>query len=240
MKRRLALGLAATAMLLAASPADAATVGLAPTTPGEEAAALAFIAAPGERNEVALRVAVDTAEPFSAVWTVTDTGAVLVPGESCEALDAHTVRCVTRTSARVDVGDMDDRFEVGDTGVLRVFAHGGAGHDELVAANVLSAGSGVTGHLLDGGPGNDRLRSGNGNDTLHGGGGADEVDGGPGQDALFDDDMDGAAGDAGPGPDRFDGGMGVDSVNYHRRTAPVVVDLTEPLSAGRAVKATVW
>ncbi len=134
-----------------------------------------------------------------------DAGAVLVPGDSCQPIDSHTVRCVPRPdpgqvlSARVVLGDMHDGLTVEGVG------------ERFVGA--------------DGGPGNDRLVGGSGQDELRGGGGMDDLSSGDGDDRLIDGDADGAVGNAGPGPDRFDGGAGTDTVSYAQRTAPVSADL---------------
>lgn len=250
MKAR-ALSVAGAGLLLMASAAEAATVAVI-STPGSygRSGDVAFVAAPGEANDTVLRFSSD---PMGSSWTVSDSGAALVPGESCEPIDLHTVRCFAPPGAvlgvaRAELGDMDDRLtvqpSVGPSMVglgPPVLADGGAGGDRLVAANVADGGPGdddlvahassrlrgTFGDSLDGGPGNDRLLGGDGGDELHGGGGVDELNGADGNDRLFDDDLDGADGESGPGPDRLDGGPGVDIVSYERRTAPIHVDLAD-------------
>jgi RTX calcium-binding nonapeptide repeat (4 copies) len=200
-------------------------------------------------------------DPLGSSWTVSDGGAALVPGESCQSIDVHTVRCAPPRGgmfgvARVELGDMDDRLTVEPSVGPSMFdppvlANGGAGGDRLVAAHfadggpgdddlVASASSrfrGTFGDSLDGGPGNDRLLGGDGNDKLHGGGGVDELNGADGGDWLFDDDQDAAVGEGGPGPDRLDGGPGVDVVSYERRTAPIHVDLADRATDGASGEA---
>jgi hypothetical protein len=166
-----------------------------------------------------------------------------VPGDSCQPIDSHTVRCVPRPDlgqvlfARVVLGDMDDSLTVEGLGDRFVGAEGGPGNDRLVGANVGSGGPGddelvapafffsIEPNRLYGGSGDDRLLGGASDDELRGGGGVDDLSGGDGSDRLLDGDVDGALGDAGPGPDRFDGGAGTDTVSYAPRTAPVSADI---------------
>ena len=200
MKPWLTFGVAAVALSCSSPAADAGTVAVRADPSSAAGDEVAFIAGSAERNRVVMSY---TSDPASS-WTVIDTGAALVPGESCQAIDLHAVRCVPRSAtelhvARAELGDMDDWLIV-----------------EGLGDYILSG---------DGGPGNDRLRSGSGNDTLHGGSGLDDLNSGDGNDRLFDDDVDGAFDEAGPGPDLLDGGKGVDIVSYERRTTPVSADL---------------
>jgi hypothetical protein len=249
MKRRLICGLATAALLCGSSVADAAVVSVRPL-PAAYSDQVTFIAAPGEVNSVVMRYTSDDPELINGngSWTVIDTDSELVPGESCQAIDLHAVRCRQRPTgfgqiylARVDLGDLDDRLTVEGNGDQVAYADGGAGRDRLLATdggNIFnggpgddqltmlgSGGDGLFGDILNGGPGNDSLRGDQGQDTLRGGGGRDDLSGGAGDDTMLDGDVDGATGDAAPGPDSFDGGLGVDVVDYHRRVAPVVVDL---------------
>jgi hypothetical protein len=148
------LSVAGAGLLLMSSAAEAATVAVIPT-PGSygRSGDVAFVAAPGEANDAALRFSSD---PLGSSWTVSDSGAALVPGASCERIDVHTVRCGPPPGgvlgvARVDLGDLDDRLTVepslGPSMFDRpVLAYGGAGGDRLVAA-----------YMADGGPGDDDL-----------------------------------------------------------------------------------
>jgi RTX calcium-binding nonapeptide repeat (4 copies) len=214
---------------------------------------VALVAAPGEANDTALRFSSD---PLGSSWTVSDSGATLVPGASCEPIDVHTVRCGPPPGgalgvARVELGDLDDRLTVEPSVGPSMFdppvlAYGGAGGDRLVAAHRADGGPGDDdlvasaisrlrpnfGDSLDGGLGNDRLVGGDGGDRLHGGGGVDELNGAAGNDWLFDDDLDAAVGEGGAGPDGLDGGTGVDTVSYVRRSAPIRVDLADRASGG--------
>ena len=249
------LGGAVAVVVLGSSAADAATVAVRTNVgPSGSWDELAVVAAPGEANQVVLRFTPGFLSPADSHWTVSDSGVVLVPGESCAAIDAHAVRCgprptgLTPHSARVELGDMDDNLTAEGNGGLvggSVSVDGGAGNDRLLGAEVLAGGPGddeLVGHPLgsaasfgnriDGGPGNDRLVGGGGSDELRGGGGIDELNGADGPDRMYDDDIDGAVGEAGPGPDRFDGGTGTDLVSYERRTAAVIVDLADRSTDG--------
>jgi hypothetical protein len=219
MKPWLIFGVAAVALSCSSSAANAGTVAVRADPSSAVGDEVAFIAGPAERNRVVMSY---TSDPATS-WTVVDTSAVLVPGESCQAIDLHAVRCVPRSASRLQVaravlGDMDDRLVVEGLGDYILSGDGGTGRDWLVSTD-----DGTS--YLNGGPGDDRLRSGYGNDTLHGGSGLDDLNSGDGNDRLFDDDVDGAFDEAGPGPDLLDGGKGVDIVSYERRTTSVSVDL---------------
>jgi hypothetical protein len=99
MKRRPILGLATAALLCVSSAADAAVVAV--RQPGDGPAEVAFIAIAGEVNSVVLRFTSDVTDPGNpaSVWTVIDTDAVLVAGESCRAIDMHAVRCGPRPAS---------------------------------------------------------------------------------------------------------------------------------------------
>jgi hypothetical protein len=256
MNRCLTLGLATVALLAVSSAADAAVVAVLPDL-AAYSDEVAFIAKPGEINSVVLRYTADQSDPSSPTsWTVIDTDSALVAGESCQAIDVHAVRCRQRPTgfgqiyrARVYLGDLDDRLTVEGNGDQDVSADGGAGRDHLVAidgGNMFDGGPGDDqlatfgfggnesfGDFLNGGPGDDSLRGGQGDDQLRGGGGLDDLNGGAGDDRMFDDDVDGGAGEAGPGQDWFDGGTGFDVVDYHRRIAPLAVDLAAGKSSER-------
>lgn len=246
MNGRVALGVAFVSLLVPAQAAEAATVAVRGTPNGLRE--MVFVAAAGEQNDVVLGDVPSSAN--GPIWTVRDSGAVLVPGDACEAVDTHAARCRLGGIAevvRLHLGDMGDRLNAVAGYIPKVVADGGPGDDRLVGGigwPVLRGGpgddeidtSGVDGDLslnvLDGGRGNDRLLGGGEPEELHGGGGRDKLHGGGGDDTLIDDDADGAAGASGPGPDSFDGGTGVDVVGYARRTASLFVDLANPATDG--------
>jgi hypothetical protein len=138
-----------------------------------------FVAAPGERNAVAVR-------PEEEAVVFEDAGAVLEAGRGCERIDDHTARCrftplslgtVRLLDTTVALGDGDDTLVV-DEAVPTLSADGGAGADTLA-----------------GSPGPERLNGGAGQDTVLGGDGddqlvdaaasaADAYDGGAGVDLL--------------------------------------------------------
>ena len=188
--------------------AGAATVAVEAAPVGPSTKVL-YRAAPGEQNDVIVeRVA-------SAMYAVTisDSGAVLSAGASCEAVDAHTARCDTSSPPTVyaEFDDSNDRLRPSrDSGV--VVANGGRGDDVL-----------------------DLRSQGFASGTLDGGGGRDELYGGEFGGVLTDGDRDGAAGDAGPGPDVLNGGgSDYDSVSYQQRRKPISVDLASARPAGAA------
>jgi len=228
-------------MVLSAASARAATVSVRPSAqpaalfPPME---LVYTAAPGELNRVVIQ-----ATGARSPWTLSDTGAEVVPGDGCAAVDAHTASCAAPpfapdslaaglAAAEAALGDGDDELRLTEAAFGaggQLFADGGPGDDGLVV------GSG--GGELRGGPGDDRLLAvaASAPTLLDGGGGRDELHGGHGSDTMTDGDLDGAAGDAAPGPDEFDGGVsGVDTVSYRQRIAPVFVDLARRGPQGAA------
>ena len=78
------------------------------------------------------------------VWTFSESGAVITPGNNCSAIDLHTVRCSPSTlpwlrglnEASINVGDRDDAVSSSsDESAMRgsvLDVHGGAGDDRLV------------------------------------------------------------------------------------------------------------
>ncbi len=138
--------------------------------------AMSFIATPGETNHVTL----SAGQPGTLV--LADTGAPLIAGPGCVALDAHTAQCAAATDVKISLGNGNDSA----TSLLT---------DPSIATD------------LDGGPGDDRLTGGAGADGLHGGPGADVMHGGAGTDnVLYTDStvgvsvtMDGVANDGARG-----------------------------------------
>jgi hypothetical protein len=236
-----ALALGTGCMVLSAASARAATVSVRPSahpaalfSPME----LVYTAAPGELNRVVVH-----ATGARSPWTLSDTGAAVVPGDGCTAVDAHTASCAAPpfapesladglVVADAALGDGDDELRLtepslGAGGLL--FADGGPGNDLLAV--------GGAGGELRGGPGDDRLLGvgAAASTLLDGGGGRDELHGGHGSDTMSDGDLDGATVEAAPGPDVFDGGIsGVDTVSYGQRIAPVFVDLARRGPQGAA------
>ena len=236
------------AFLLVAAPADAATVAVERSPPPcdrgcSEELTVRFVAAPGELNDLAVRV------DDSRVW-LRDDGATIVVGTGCSATTRHEALCVAGPLARIHVetGDGADRVSGPDgaPGADRTSFSLGPGDDLGSWTGVVTVGASVvpTGRLYggpgddvltlhgrayaDGGPGGDRVAGSADDDVVKGGGGRDELSGSGGHDVLSDDD--GAAADA----DVLDGGEGVDTVVYSDRSQSVTVDLAAQEVAGQA------
>jgi hypothetical protein len=133
-----------------------------------------------------------------------DSTATLTAGAGCTLDTAHQATC-TQTRSFTDV-----LVELGDQ------------------ADLYSMSSTLTA-FVKAGPGNDTVFGGLAADNLDGGGGIDTLKGRAGDDRLFDGDT-----TASPDSDVLDGGSGNDRVEYWLRTAPVIVDLNAPNTAGQA------
>ena len=208
MPRILLLTLLLALSLPSAAHAGSAQVGSRSTdnrySPSEPA--LVFVAAAGERNQI---VVVRDATSAPASVLLRDTGAPVLAGPGCDAVDARTVRCRVDAVVVVEAGDGDDSVTVPsdpryDRGIA--YVSGGAGADTLTGAGTLS-----------GGPGDDRLTgSPSARDVLTGGTGNDVLRGLGGDDRLVGDgdDIVKASPDPGGGDDLIDGGEGRDMVLY--------------------------
>src|SRR5262245_47642546 len=176
---------------------------------------LQFRGAPGEANFVVV-------DGDDSQVTFTDDYPIAFPADRCHQDDPeYPVACDTPARlVRIDLGDGADN---GSFGFMipadRAFElDGGPGADLLKGPR-----NGVGSATLDGGDGDDDLRSeetadtligGGGNDKLSAGSGADVLHGGDGDDQLRDDD--------GPTPvgDLIDGGPGYDSFDAYRDQDP--------------------
>jgi Ca2+-binding RTX toxin-like protein len=194
---------------------------------------MSYTAAPGEHNRIA--VARDARTGQQAIL-LRDSGAPVVAGTGCSAIDAQTVTCAASV-ASVDAGDGDDTVTT-PTSAIAVVARGGEGADALTGGGYLS-----------GGPGNDVLSFGQlacmgpcQHVELDGGAGDDVLRGGPGDDVLSGDGdgsrnpFVGGASETGPldavrGNDTIEGGSGSDTARYVRRDG-VRVDLAEATHNG--------
>jgi hypothetical protein len=205
---------AVAAALVMAPVAHAGTVSLRPqTTTGRETSfaysLVSFEAATGETNAVTMT------QDANAV-VVHDSGADVVPGDHCVALDPRTARCDALPDTQLEVdrvrlGDGDDAWS-GDADTV----DGGPG------ADVLSGGI-----RLVGATGDDTLIGDSRPNELEGGDGRDRLYGGAGDDAL--------RGDGGkPASDVLDGGEGRDSASWSGHRVPVSVDLADPGPDGAA------
>jgi hypothetical protein len=211
-------------LLIVAAPVQAVA---AKVTVARGSDNVSFVAARGERNDVA--ISYDHAGRHAVIR---DSGAVLLASGGCESLGAHAVRCAPRRSSTmwftdVELADGDDRLSV-RPGPAHVSVNGGGGDDVLRG--------GEQWDLLYGGPGHDRLHGGLHDDSLYGGAGDDRIVGdeaGAVQRPLVDeqgvvtgagaDTLSGAEGadrligraasdslSGGPGDDRLAAGAGAD------------------------------
>ncbi len=174
--------------LLAAAPADAATVRI-----HEQPGKVRFETEAGEINQVTV------AELPGAKLQVIDTGgAPLAAGDGCTRVSATEATCPLDgvRDVKLDLGDQPDTVTVATP--FGVSVRGGDGNDTLL-----------------GGDGEDDLRGGGGDDRITGGPARDSADGGDGNDDLVSEY---SAGDAdvftgGPGNDTLRGGIGNDKLD---------------------------
>lgn len=210
------LALAATlALLVAPAAAAASTASVTEYQSRVQFGVLSYVADPGEANDV-------TIEGDEQSITVTDPGAVIVPGARCTSSDPHTVTCTTQFTfdpVEVTLGDDEDHF----TSEGPSFEVDGGPDDDH----------------LEGGAAGGSLSGGDGDDHLEGGAHATGFDGGDGADTMVGtDEADSFSG--GPGPDSIDGRGQVaafalgDTVSYRDHTEPVTVDLSTPGSLAGA------
>jgi Ca2+-binding RTX toxin-like protein len=155
-----------------AGTAVAATAFVGPSDKFADAAAVHYVADPGETNHVTI----DFGDPSGV--EIEDTGATIMPGAGCVAITANSVRCEDPDSIiEAVLGDGDDflSVRVADWSVLR----GDEGDDRIDGGNGFYE---LTEYIF-GGPGNDILRDRGGRDVLKGGPGADLMSGGTSCDA---------------------------------------------------------
>ncbi|HEX2392606.1 MAG TPA: calcium-binding protein [Solirubrobacterales bacterium] len=183
---------------------------------------LAYRAAAGENNAVAIAIAGE-AEGVVQL-TVVDTGAPLAPGAGCSGGGAigAPVRCAIHRSNPLPHGIFSeaDPFR-GTYWRSRMSVELGDGENSFDASAITFspgtyAGDGDFGIPMTvvGGPDHDRILTGGANDAIDPGAGSDEVHGGGGGDVI----------DAGPspdGPDLYDLGRDGGDVLYSQRSAPV-------------------
>lgn len=138
-----------------------------------------------------------------------------------------------------DVISGGDHFDVisGGAGADRIY--GGAGGDSInggTSGDAISGGTGsdsISGSdgndSVSGGDGNDRLAGNDGDDQLHGNNHLDTVSGGAGQDRLWGDSGDDTL-NGGDGNDKLTGGTGVDDVHGNAGTNTCYYDVYDILS----------
>lgn len=203
-RNRITAALAAVAFLLVVAPAGASTATY------DDAGALHYTAAPGEKNSLSIQGGGDGAR----ITLMDATGVVARGPEGRCANDWYdsAVNCDMPTALYVQLGDGDDRATVSWdlAGSLPVTIDGGAGADWLAADY-----KGLIPAVFHGGDGNDKLEGGPGADVLHGGAGNDEINAGAGADQLYGEDGDDLLSGDGyksPSADLIDGGAGTDTV----------------------------
>jgi Ca2+-binding RTX toxin-like protein len=168
-KRALLLAGLALGLLAQAEAAAAATAFVAPSDKFPDAAAVHYVADPGETNHVTIDIA-DTGDDL----VIEDTGATIIPGAGCSSIDANTVQCADPDAVvEAALGDGDDFLANDAEG--RSVLRGGDGDDRIDGTD---SNSRFEKEYLFGDAGNDTLRGGGGTDMLNGGPGADLMSGG--------------------------------------------------------------
>jgi Ca2+-binding RTX toxin-like protein len=154
-------------LLARTATAAAATAFVAPSDKFADAAAVHYVADPGETNHVTIeRIAAGTIE-------IRDTGATISVGASCTSIDPNTVRCADPDNVvEAALADGDD-FLV-DNALGWSALRGGDGNDRIDGG----FNSGEALEYLFGDTGDDVLRGRDGADVLDGGLGADLMSGG--------------------------------------------------------------
>jgi hypothetical protein len=136
---------------------------LAGTDRAPNSSYISFDAAPGERNDLTIRLI------EGGAYELTDPGATLSAEAGCALVDEHTARCTPPTKSSgllVQTGDLDDRVTATNSTDIIL---GGPGHDTLDGGGGIDTVDGQAGDdvligrfpygTLNGGPGNDLLRS---------------------------------------------------------------------------------
>ena len=254
---RIALVLAgvATCFATAAGPAAAATVtrvqATDPLGTPFDSFSLEYAAAPGEANDLEIRVE-------AGAVTFSDHGQAL-EAKGCEQVDPSTARCSTGAPVTVRLGDGDDQARVvearaaGTRTYLALEIDAGTGADRLTGGPepelFTDGGGGETDHFTGGGgddlvsyagrskpvrvylraqgedafAGIPSVAGGSGRDVLIGDGRGNRLEGGPGRDRLSGlGGADALAGDS--GIDTLSGGPGDDVVSGDSYTSGIAED----------------
>jgi Ca2+-binding RTX toxin-like protein len=181
-KIHLAAALIGTALAATfATPAQAASTGIAYSVDVADGQMIVYKAANGKANRVVIAngpqhyLSIDDKFPIRA-------------GSGCKAVkgDRTKVLCgLGELTERLQVSTFDRNDSITNKTRLRLIAYGGTGNDTIrgaSAGDVIHGGSGAD--TVYGNGGNDRIYGDSGNDTLWGGAGNDTLIGGPGQDKL--------------------------------------------------------
>jgi Ca2+-binding RTX toxin-like protein len=222
MRGRIALAAAVAAALALPAAASASSI----TYEGDT---LVFHAAPGETNFVVV-------DGDDQQVTFTDDYAIQFPSGRCSQSDPeYPVACATPgRGVRIDLGDGADRGSFGFSIPTdrRFEIDGGPGPDLLTGPR-----NGIGSATLDGGDGDDDLRSEESADTLLGGAGSDKLAAGKGADVLHGGDGDDLLRDddgATPASDLIDGGPGSDLLDAYRDGDPALAPPVDILLDGVA------
>jgi Ca2+-binding RTX toxin-like protein len=161
---------------------------------------LAYLAGPGEANDVTITRSVDA-------YRLVDRGSLVVPAAGCTSVAPNEATCAAESVRVVRIRVLDGNDLVSLSIGRPSIVHGGDGDD-----------------LLEGGEGSDLLFGQAGNDALKGGTGIDLLDGGPGADQLS-----GGTGVLFPFPfleEEFgEGELELDFAVYDGRAEPITVDV---------------
>ncbi|MGK5684031.1 calcium-binding protein [Actinoplanes sp. URMC 104] len=227
------------ALVAVATPAQAATNGLATVVDGK---IVQYQAGKGRVNGVVFSRSGNT--------VTIDDRTTITPGKGCKAVDATTVRCSAARVWWVRAYLYDGNDTVVNKADVPISADGGTGNDKIVGGpwtDILKGGAGADAiwgmdnhDEIDAGDGNDRVSGGNGNDTIKDGPGTDIVLGGNGKDEFLagpgNDTYNGGPDGDGFVPsqpssdqvkadaDRFIGGPGPDGINYYNYRTGVRID----------------
>jgi len=181
-----AIWLALATGLLAAGPAEAATVSV-DVGVGDEGddVQYSFSAAPGEANRVTVGVRRTAGSRRTVVFR--DAGAPIVPGDGCAAGAGGEVVCRGElgdfaNSVNVSSGNGDDTIDASSVRLrgFTVFVDGGSGSDLLRGSRTLP--NALFGDFASSERGDDRVIGGRAADFLQGGPGDDVLDGRGGRD----------------------------------------------------------
>jgi RTX calcium-binding nonapeptide repeat (4 copies) len=177
---------------------------------------LFYQASPGEVNNLTV------VEIRSGVFMLVDTGAVITAGPKCTSINPHTVTCVAKHLAGVNLGDRNDRAALYlRAGQLpspieaepRAFVLGGSGNDTIIVKTITRPKGGRSNDFTNSGVfrGTFAVQGGPGNDTIVGSADGDILEGGPGNDRIFGNGGDDVIA-GGAGNDKLYGGPGADFV----------------------------
>jgi Ca2+-binding RTX toxin-like protein len=176
-----AIWLALAAGLLAAGPAEAATVSVDVGTAEEgDDVQYSFSAAVGETNRVTVGVRPAAGSRRTVVFR--DAGAPIVPGDGCAAGAAGEVVCRGElgdfaNSVNLSTGNGDDTIDATAVRLrgFTVFVDGGSGSDVIRGSRTLP--NALFGDFASSERGDDRVIGGRADDFLQGGPGDDVLDG---------------------------------------------------------------